>query len=359
MNDNNAARRAILILWPNFDYIRSMPSRSASYRIIEGFIRVSAFLTLVIIFLSVSHEVLASPKCWNHASRVLEKSVAYCIDRSRPDLDQTPNEAVVYFFHGIGGSSKSWNENGYEEALRILSAEENFFPFSVVSFDTSDMSFFADAGGMNQGPRAFETWFIEEFMPYIESKHGLCKTRNCRGTAGLSMGGLGALKTALRFSDKFSFAGANSAALSPFNVWEDYREWYDYFNRHEVGALRGAYLLRSVREVFTTWEQSDWNDPAWLVEHFEFSSDMPKLYFDVGGNDYFGFHEGFMKLKEALDQKSVSYESYFDPKGTHELFWDRRWWLMRFINNRFATRLPKSRGARLDAPQNYSKTLNP
>jgi len=273
-------------------------------------------------------------RCFEQSSKILSKRVSYCLDRRRPDLPQKAGEPVIYFFHGIGGGTSSWKENGYEESLRILSTEENFPPFTVVSFDTSDLSFFSDAGGETRGSRAYESWFIEELVPHIEKMHGLCSERKCRGTAGVSMGGLGALKTALRHSDKFRFAAANSPALVPFNPWESNMLWNDYFSRNEVGLLQGRLLLQSARDVFTNWDLGNYNDPSWLVGSFEDLEMFPELYFDVGGKDYFGFHEGFGRFQNALNRRGITYESYFDPNGSHELFWDRRWWLMRFLKRK-------------------------
>lgn len=277
--------------------------------------------------------------CFSMQSARLSKSLNYCVYRSRPDIAPQPSEATLYFFHGIGGGASSWVDNGYQEALEILSAEEKFPPFTVVSFDTSSTSFFADAGNADSGAEAYESWLIEDFVPYVTQKFDLCSERRCRGTAGVSMGGLGALKTALRFSQHFSFAAANSPALVPFNAWKSDSDWNSYFSRHEVGVLQGRVLLQRARWVFRDWSQSDWHDPSWLIENFGDMEALPELYFDVGGRDYFGFQEGFFRFKQSLDSQGIDYSSHFEPNGSHELFWDRRWWLLRFVRqqlDRFA-----------------------
>lgn len=278
---------------------------------------------------------LSSGECHSYSSDRLNQTLRYCVFRSRPDLEPVSGEPALFFFHGIGGGAASWTENGYQEAMEILSVEESFPPFTVVSFDTNSTSFFADANGLSEGAGAYESWFVKDFVPFVTQKFDLCSTKECRGVAGVSMGGLGALKTALRHSGLFSFAAANSPALVPFNAWKSDADWNSYFSRHEVGIFRGRVLLERARRVFQSWDQSNWNDPTWLIENFGDLNSIPALYFDVGGRDYFGFQEGFFRFKQSLEARGITYASYYEPNGGHELFWDRRWWLLRFVRERF------------------------
>ncbi|MEO5668835.1 MAG: alpha/beta hydrolase-fold protein [Bdellovibrionota bacterium] len=276
---------------------------------------------------------LAAPECRTYVSAIREGSVNYCIHRSRPDIAAQPDEPVVYFFHGIGGSAQSWKENGYAEALDTLSPEEHFPAFTVVSFDTAKMSFFSDRADQHTGPSAYESWFIKEFMPFIEKTYGVCGQRRCRGVIGLSMGGYGAIKTGLKYNDLFSYIGINSAAIAPFNIWNGLVDWNAYFSRHPIGWWKGQVLLQEIRRVFTTREMYQQNDPTALLESITTPEKMPHLYLDVGGQDYFGFQEGYFRITKIMDERQWAYQSFFDPNGGHEIFHDRRWWLMRFVRD--------------------------
>jgi len=266
---------------------------------------------------------------------MLGHEVNYCLHRTLPEQPAQPGEPVVYFMHGVNGSSKSWMDNGYAEVIEILTKEERFPAMTFVSFDTEGMSFFSDVGGPGPGRRGYETWFVTEFLPFVEKTWNLCAKRECRGIAGLSMGGGGALKTALRHPDLFRVAAANSAALMPFNIHENDFSWLAYFSRHQVGPLQGMVMLNDVRRVLPTEEIADDNDPSVLVDRMADASALPQLYFDVGGKDYFGFHEGFFRLKGVLEKKKLPFTSVFIPEGTHDVFWDRRWWLIRFVRDQF------------------------
>jgi S-formylglutathione hydrolase FrmB len=162
-------------------------------------------ILLGVLLLSVtqSDALAAKVSCTSYQSPMLEKKVGYCIQRSRPDLAPQAGEPVIYFMHGLWGGAGSWKGNGYGEALEVLSARENYPAFTVVSFDTTGTSFFSDPERVHPGRGSFESWLVQEFMPRIEANQNLCSKRECRAIAGISMGGLGALKTSLRYPDLF------------------------------------------------------------------------------------------------------------------------------------------------------------
>lgn len=292
------------------------------------------------IVLSFAGVVEAAPQCLQYFSKIRGANVNYCVHRSRPDLPAVSGEPVIYFFHGITGNAKSYTENGYSEALDILAPEENFPSFTIVSFDTSGRSFFSDRNDVKTGPQAFETWFITEFMSFIENKYDLCNQKKCRGLAGLSMGGYGALKTGLKYKERFSFVGINSAAIAPFNIWNNLVDWNAYFSRNPIGPWQGHALLQDIRGIFRNKEMYQRNDPVQLLLNIKDEADAPKIYIDVGGKDYFGFQEGFFTFTKILDDRRWSYESFYVPDGGHDIFHDRRWWLMRFIRDQVLSSTP-------------------
>ena len=275
-------------------------------------------------------------KCSSHRSEILSREISYCIQRSRPELTAN-NEPVIYFMHGLGGNETTWTRGGYSEALQSISSKNAEFPaLTFVSFETEMDSFFSDFGGSNQGHKAYETWFIHEFIPFIEGNYPVCQERKCRGLAGVSMGGFGALKFALKYPDLFAIAAANSAALPPFSIHAEDSAWRDYFSNTKIGVVKGMVLLRDVRKIFPTQELYELNDPITMTESFEAPLAPPNLYFDVGSEDNFGFQVGFEIFKNRLDQKNFSYESFIEPEGDHFIYHHRNKDLIEFIGNHFS-----------------------
>ncbi len=95
--------------------------------------------------------------------------------------------------------------------------------------------------------------------------------------------------------------GVNSGAIAPFNVWENLGNWNAYFSRHPIGPWQGHVLLQEIRRIFTNREMYERNDPTFLLSNLRDESEMPKMYLDVGGQDYFGFQEGFFRMTKLLD----------------------------------------------------------
>jgi S-formylglutathione hydrolase FrmB len=264
---------------------------------------------------SVSAQALER-RCLEEPSQILGRRTQYCVLVP----DQSP-VAVVYFFHGLSGGARSLWENGYEEVVRARR-----LPLLVVSFDTSAASFFSDAAAKSFGSRAFESFFVEELVPKIEARYFQKPLqRTHRLLWGVSMGGYGALKTALRHSQLFAAAAANVPALQPFNIHESDVLWWRYFERHPIGGFRGRSLLQYLRSVHTTEDESNFHDPSWLLESFQDRSQRPKLWVDAAGRDYFGFQEGYWRLRSTAERIHWPLEGYFSPHAEHELFWETRW----------------------------------
>jgi S-formylglutathione hydrolase FrmB len=272
------------------------------------------------------------------SSKILGRSVKYCLNRSRPDVPFRKGEAVVYFFHGIGGGVSSWEENGYAKALDEHLSQKSLPPITFVSFDTAAYSFFSDAGGYTSGPEAYETWLIREFIPFVETQHNVCRERSCRAFGGVSMGGFGALKMALKYPETVIAAAGNSPALAPFSIFEADQKWQQYFSRHPIGWDRGFWLLVGLRRIFTSRSQEENNDPTTLLGKYPSDKPKPDLYFDVGEQDDFGFQEGHDRFKNALNQSGTwNFESW-KVSGNHKVFESRATHLMGFLGWRLRDR---------------------
>ncbi len=59
----------------------------------------------------------------------------------------------------------------------------------------------------------YSDFFLQEFLPQIESKYRIRAGRAARAISGISMGGYGALRFAFAHPELFSAVSAQSAAL--------------------------------------------------------------------------------------------------------------------------------------------------
>ena len=292
------------------------------------------FFGFVLVFNLVAVSLAnANPKCSSYSSSWLGRTVAFCIQRTHPEANHE-NEPVVYFLHGLGGNESTWSKGGYAEELKNMVAADPQFPqLTFISFETEMDSFFSDFQGLSEGSKAYETWFLNDFVPFIEEKYKVCSQRNCRGVAGVSMGGFGALKLSLKYPQMFSVGAANSAALPPFSIHESNENWRDYFSDTKIGVTKGMVLLRDVRKIFPTEELYQQNNPITLVEKLDDNVPLPKLYFDVGSEDNFGFQVGYQILKDTLNAEGITYSSFLEEGGDHFIFHHRNKDLLDFIKS--------------------------
>ncbi|MEK6578510.1 MAG: alpha/beta hydrolase-fold protein [Bdellovibrionota bacterium] len=280
-----------------------------------------------------------SAKCDSYFSKFSQKKINYCYERSRPDLPAQKGEPVVYFFHSLTGDAKNWFKHGYSDYLAALRKKQTIPAMTFVTFDTETYSMFSDFGARGDGPRAYESWFIKDFIPMMEEKLNVCRQRSCRALAGLSMGGFGAIKIGIKYWDMFFMAAGNSPALPPFSPWESLADWTSYFVQTSIGPILGIPLVLQSRRIFPNESFAQHNDPAFLVEAFGDVSAIPYLYLDMGGRDEFGFYVGFKKLVELLNKRGVKYSGEYVQDGTHDLFKTRGEQMLRIIADGVAGKL--------------------
>jgi diacylglycerol O-acyltransferase/trehalose O-mycolyltransferase len=110
---------------------------------------------------------------------------------------------VLYLLHGISGSSSDWTEKGGAEAATAA------YPMIVVMPDAED-GFYTN--WFDGGPQ-WETYHVEQLIPWVDAHYRTEADRAGRAIAGLSMGGFGAFSYAARHPDLFSAAASFSGAL--------------------------------------------------------------------------------------------------------------------------------------------------
>ena len=126
---------------------------------------------------------------------------------------------VLYLFHGTSGRASDWATAG-----DVVEATEDL-PLYVVM---PDAGFDGNGGGwftnwVDQttplGPSQWETFHVEQLIPWIDANLNTIPTRDGRAVAGLSQGGYGSMAYAARHPDTFvsvaSFSGAPDIDWNP------------------------------------------------------------------------------------------------------------------------------------------------
>ncbi len=175
---------------------------------------------------------------------------------------------VVYLLHGAGDTYASWtDESAGQESLESFTADKNVVIVMPDAGRHQTAGWYSDwyNGGAGGSP-AWETYHIDQLIPYIDRTFHVRAVRNGRIVAGLSMGGFGAMSYSARHPDLFVGAFAFSGALDtnylgiipgplmqaqlPTGVWGPNSTQEVRWRGHNPTTLAGN--LRDVALWFTT-----------------------------------------------------------------------------------------------------------
>ena len=157
------------------------------------------------------------------------------------DEDNT-NQAypVIYLLHGAYGNHTNMQERFSTSDIMNELIGAGKMPEAIVVFVDGFNSYYVD------GPAfAMETALIEDLIPFIEEKYHGMGTKEGRIIGGISMGGYGAARYAMKYPEYFSAA----LLLSPA-VWE---------NATGTGSVSGWHIFVD--------ENNQFSQEAWAANH--------------------------------------------------------------------------------------------
>ena len=116
--------------------------------------------------------------------------------------------AVLYLLHGADADYRAWTRYGDAKAITARAK------LIVVMPDGGPMGWYTDwyAGNRPVQPR-WETYHVEQLIPWIDATYRTVAAARGRAIAGLSMGGYGALSYAARHPRLFAAVASFSGAL--------------------------------------------------------------------------------------------------------------------------------------------------
>jgi len=209
---------------------------------------------------------------------------------------------VLYLLHGLGDDERAWPTLGHiGPTLDALIAEGALPPLLVV-MPAAGRTWYVD--GVEGQPR-YNTAFFKDFMPAVERSLSALSCREARATAGLSMGGYGALLFAFQRSDLFGAAISLSGSI--------------FQPAPADPAERAKRQTRMFGDVFGT--PFDWRAfQTWnlfpRIADFTALADPPALYLAVGDKDFPGLIRGNELFQAALAAAGVRVTLHVDP-GSH------------------------------------------
>jgi S-formylglutathione hydrolase FrmB len=271
-------------------------------------------LSLGCLFFSIAASTAAAQSridCSALDSRVLKQVVHYCVYLPA-DYDSSAAQhpakryPVLYFLHGLGDNEQTLFNGGGWTLLEDLRNQGKMGDFLIVAPE-GKRSFYINSA---DGSVRYNDFFLQEFLPHIESKYRIRPGRAGRAISGISMGGYGALRFAFAHPELFSAVSAQSAALiteSPQTL--------------DSASRTGAPLAGVLAAVFgKPLNVPHWNENSPFVLARRNAAALRKLaiYFNCGQDDNYGFEKGAASLHNELQKEGVKHAYHAYP-GDHSL----------------------------------------
>jgi len=248
-------------------------------------------------------------ECGTLPSKVLHRPVRYCA-LLPPSCDDPASKQrkypILYYLHGRGDNEQTLINTGSWSLIEDLRKQKKIGEFVLVTPQGGN-SFYVNSA---DGKERYSNFFLQEFMPYIEGKYRIERTRDSRGLDGMSMGGYGALRFAFAYPGLFGSVSAHSAALLP----EPSPALNAAIRAGEPQALMLAEVFGNPVNA-AHWER---NNPFALATKNAAAVRKLHIYFDCGDRDDFGFDRGAKMLDQQLTAEHIPHEFHLYPGG-HDL----------------------------------------
>jgi S-formylglutathione hydrolase FrmB len=114
---------------------------------------------------------------------------------------------VMYLLHGNGGDENEWVAKGEAQKTVDRLIADGLMPPAVIVLPSATTTWYVDR------KEPMETAFLKDLMPEVEKKFRVINERMGRVIGGVSMGGYGALRFALKNPEMFAAAALVAPAI--------------------------------------------------------------------------------------------------------------------------------------------------
>jgi S-formylglutathione hydrolase FrmB len=246
-------------------------------------------------------------------SKALGRKVPYGVylplDYAAKENAETRYPLVVWL-HGMWENHDRFGARGGAAVLDKLVGDGRFPKAIFVTANGDRASFYVN--GKETGK--YEDLIVEDLLGAVTAAYRIDAAREQRAIMGISMGGYGALKIALRHPELFGIVATHSAAIFA----RDPKDLPPNFQRSlasDRGGISGIFgdpvdlELWRANNVFVLIDEADADTLKSL-----------KIYFDCGDRDRLGFDVPNLALHELLNERRIPHEWRLIEGGGHG--WD-------------------------------------
>ena len=178
---------------------------------------------------------------------------------------------VVYCFHGYGDNNNSWNGTYMHCETKIKSLEAEGLEPMIYVFPNGFKTYWCDR---HDGTFSYMTMFAEEFVPMIDKTYNTVADRDHRALIGYSMGGFGAMATAMKHPELFSMSAPLSMSFrtdaqymtESQNGWnEQWGKIFGGWGESGEGRLTEYYKSLCPLHQFTAENKDKYSSVHWFL----------------------------------------------------------------------------------------------
>jgi S-formylglutathione hydrolase FrmB len=291
-------------------------------------VRSSRLLLVLLLCFPLAARAQSRTDCNLVNSRILKQAVHYCVQLP-PGYDAKDSAGrhypVLYFLHGLGQNEQTLFSTGGWSVIEDLRRQHKIDDFLVVAPE-GKRTFYINSP---DNTLRYSDFFLQEFIPAIESRYRVRPGRKGRAITGVSMGGYGALRFAFAHPELFSAVSAQSAALITQTPQELSAAGH---SGTPLGRLMGPAFGEPINVPH--WQQ---NNVFVLAKKTQAGLKNLAIYFNCGQQDDFGFEDGAAALHQQLQSEGIKHEYHSYP-GDHSLtyFLSHMGAVMEFHSREFA-----------------------
>jgi len=213
-----------------------------------------------------------------------------------PGIVRDTSYPVVILLHGVYGSAWSWSYKGGVHFHAFKMIQKGELPPLIIAMP-SDGLWGDGSGYLPHNNQNFERWIAEDVPELLQQFIGGVSADSPFFISGLSMGGFGALRVGVKYSDKFTAISGHSSITNlqqmKLFVEEDLENYRQADKREE--------------DIFET-----------IIQHQE---NVPTIYFDCGTEDL--LIDQNRDLHARLEKANIRH-IYKEYPGGHEWpYWEK------------------------------------
>lgn len=206
---------------------------------------------------------------------------------------------VMYLLHGNSGHRNDWPVKGSMQKTVDNLIASGAIPPAIFIMPDANTNWYVDL------KEKMESAFLNDLMPHVEKTYRTITLRDGRVIGGLSMGGYGALRFALKYPEKFQAAALLSPAIyNPEPPADSSARFVKVFAEPNAD---GAYSK-------TVWQQ--YNYPALMDDFLKKGVKVP-MYINSGDDDEFYIESEATQLYSQLRRSKQPAELRI-VNGKHE-----------------------------------------